>query len=869
VVAEVVSECVSCVDDARLAARRLLAKSGRVDGPHTLFAHSLDVGLVAGALLERNPVVVECLAEDLGLSVEVVGGWVAGVVGLHDLGKASGWFQCLLRGNPSNFGVRARHGALSVLFLSGELRDRGWGEEVAFGVAHAVGSHHGVRFSRSAVASSLGTEDAEWGRWRSALVRDVFSVFGVPEAPRMVGGLPLRSWVLLAGLASVADWVGSRLPHVGDVIVDAAEYVRGRKGAVAEVLSDVGFPLGECWWREDAVGSFGVGAALVPRPVQVVVRDALVGDVSKPGLLVVEAPTGEGKSEAAFGCLLHADARQGAYFALPTQASSDAMFERLRAFTETVKAREVALTLAHSGVRRFVGGAGAVGDDGWVSGASWFSGARRELLSEFGVGTVDQVLLGVLPKKHFFVRLFALAGRTLVVDEVHAYDAFSGGLLERLLVWAGALRVRVVLLSATLPTGARERLVNAYVRGLGDAGGGAGVLLDAGVAYPRLTTVSRDGVVVEGSFEGVRGRSVRLKAAPFAVGDLAVAVRDAALGGGAVGVVVNSVTRAQDVTRELRKLGVNGWLLHSRFSAAARRSKERELLRRLGAGGAGGRDGVFVGTQVLEQSLDVDFDVLFSDLAPVDLLLQRMGRLHRHARCREAHAEPVFHVSGLGEMGERPDPKVFGGVYDRSVMWRSWAVLQTRHGGLIVEPVDADVLTQLVYGPESLPALKGVTEYETAVVTAGGWENHKAALAEKSSVGGPLDAASSMWGTDLVDLVGTRLGADSVEVIPVQVDGGGCWVLFPSGERFDPCFGLPSGEWIHAALEGAVRVSGSLASGLSKVKISAPNSGFWEECGELQLAVPLLVDAFGNAVDVDGVRYCADLGLVQGLSRFA
>ncbi len=466
---------------------------------------------------------------------------------------------------------------------------------------------------------------------------------------------------------------------------------------------------------------------------------------------------GEGKTEAALYLADRWGAMQGqrgCYFALPTQATSDQMYGRVLEFLRgRYPADLVNLQLLHghaslsalfqellrSGERQRAmatglepkGVEGEGGYDGAVAGvvaAEWFTYRKRGLLAPFGVGTVDQALLAALQTRHVFVRLFGLAHKTVILDEIHAYDAYMTALLERLLEWLGALGSSVVLLSATLPDQRRLSLVDAYARG-------AGYPVDCGTMaakYPRITWVSRSGSGarrVEVSPRSTRRLDLEwvdgalpVDGETFALaGRLKAALKDR---GGCVAVICNTVARAQQLYLALKpyfpETADDGQpvldLLHSRYLYEDRQRREKRTLIRFGKpdGEVEMEDGtvrrvrrpdraVLVSTQIIEQSLDLDFDLMVTDMAPVDLLLQRSGRLHRHRReGRPGPQRPTLWICRPAEEDGVPvfDPG-FAKVYDEHVLLRTWLELRDRTELLV--PEDVEPLIEGVYGERSCP----------------------------------------------------------------------------------------------------------------------------------------------------------------------
>jgi len=456
--------------------------------------------------------------------------------------------------------------------------------------------------------------------------------------------------------------------------------------------------------------------------------ERLASELAEPSLVVIEAPMGEGKTEAAM-LLANAASSQvgqgGLFIGLPTRATANQMFVRTRRYLERTGAGEsITLLLAHgeadlveafhdirlSGV--YDGGAGA-GRDGAVRAEAWFMSKKRALLGEHAVGTIDQALLAAMLVKHNFVRFFGLAGKTVVLDEVHAYDTYMGRLLDRLVEWLAAAGATIIILSATLPPERREDLVQAYRRGAAARREPGSVPPDgpreepSEVPYPRITLADVNG----DSATSLRSRrapvTVELSTLADDVATTAAAVLSELDGGGCVGWICNTVSRAQRAYQELRALapGVPAMLLHSRLFPDERLRREQQLEAWLGPE----REGrvrpercVVVGTQVLEQSLDVDFDLLITDVAPVDLVLQRAGRLFRHERQDRATSRSAPHLwLVVPEPGDDEALKAVAIVYERVFIERTLALLRDRAS--IELPTEIEDLVKHVYDRAVLP----------------------------------------------------------------------------------------------------------------------------------------------------------------------
>ncbi|MDT7920977.1 MAG: CRISPR-associated helicase Cas3' [Meiothermus sp.] len=721
-------------------AKALWAKSDREKGGgswHPLIAHLLDVAACAEVILEREPPrTLELYAQDLQLDCRQAKAWICALAGLHDLGKASPAFQqkwpqgiqrvwaagLTWQNKPTPPPDDVSHSLISEAVLPGLLEVRGWKRRAACNVAAAVGAHHGFR----ATGDDLGKAgtvpekgNADWDSVRRELFDAVLEVLGVGEAPK-VYIYKGAAFERLAGLTSFADWIGSSLDfHPLDD--DLGRYYRQARVRAAQRLDSIGWFEREALMPErqslEAVFAYlgKPGQPFKARPLQAAL-ERMLDHVSVPALFLIEAPMGEGKTEAAFYAHLRlqaANGHRGMYVALPTQATGNLMFERTKEFLGLYGAsRKLDLQLLH-GASELVEAYQKIlvrpntpegGEEG-VEAQVWFSHRKRGLLSEYAVGTVDQALLGILPTKHQFVRLWGLGNRVVVLDEVHAYDTYTSGLIETLVRWLWALDSSVVLMSATLPKAKREALLKAF---------GAGEIPAAeDKPYPRITRVVKGNAkpVVE-TFEARKQPTLVLEALPLDLEAIANKALEQAKEGGCVACVVNTVQRAQDLYLKLvgNSDGVEVCLFHARFPLEDRLRLERWVKAKFGKHSALGRRrphrAILVATQVVEQSLDLDFDVMFTDLAPVDLVLQRAGRLHRHRRDprqRHAHTMPVLWVAGL-ECEGVPNFGSAEQIYERYVLLRSWLALKNR--AQIELPGDIDRLVQEVY---SEPAPQGLS----------------------------------------------------------------------------------------------------------------------------------------------------------------
>jgi CRISPR-associated endonuclease/helicase Cas3 len=269
-----------------------------------------------------------------------------------------------------------------------------------------------------------------------------------------------------------------------------------------------------------------------------------------------------------------------------------------------------------------------LGEDGGPGG-NWFSTGKRGILAPFAVGTVDQALMAVMNVKHGFVRAFGLAGKVVILDEVHSYDSYTGTILDKLVETLRGLQCTVIILSATLTKERRMQILKQPVHDL---------------SYPLITVSGNHGESAIETTAIVPGKTlVAIQSSPYSDMALDEALKRAE-GGQQVLWIENTVAEAQQsfsvLAARAAGLGIDCGLLHSRFIKADRERNEEYWVSRYGKGcdeirRQSGR--ILVGTQVLEQSLDIDADFLVTKICPTDMLLQRIGRLWRHSQTFRPH----------------------------------------------------------------------------------------------------------------------------------------------------------------------------------------------------------------------------------------
>lgn len=704
------------------------ARSGQPEGLpyHPLVYHSLDVAAVAQAWWEIDSTIARSFSAAFNAEDEEaqkhLKAWILFFVALHDLGKFDIRFQlkafnalkcCWPELNLADVDTapvayeKYAHGiegcrwftkeymSLLELQYSSEAMREAWQPWMS-----AVAGHHGD-LNCTGPAKVPEAEDYVIRHdrdARAAWFRALEALFLAPTGLSLRNLPPPCSMAaqnLLAGFCSVADWLGSNDEVFGYVTErqPLEQFFQQRVALAREqaVMASSGLTA--------AIADYpGIQAVLPPahraRGVQTLVDRLPVAS----SLLLVEAPTGSGKTEAALAYawqLLAAGMADTIVFALPTQATANAMLSRVEVLAGKLFPQGNAnLVLAHGkrdynaafkhlvevGHRPSAQGR----EDASAQCASWLAQSRKRVfLGQIGVCTIDQVLLSVLPIKHKFVRSFGVYKSVLIVDEVHAYDSYMYGLLGEVLERQRAAGGSAILLSATLPPKLRNTLLQHWQA---DAAGEED-------AYPLLTHAVNGNVVSHHlppeQQPPERVVETECLALPDALPDEALIARIVAAGeaGARVAIICNLVDVAQKLARALRaQASVPVDIFHARYRFTDRQEKEKTVLDCYGKKAARNTGRILVATQVVEQSLDLDFDWMLTQICPVDLLFQRLGRLHRHEQKQPRPAGvdmprcTVLTVDG-------DDYGLHKLIYGNTrVLWRTDQLLRQAPGGRLTFP---------------------------------------------------------------------------------------------------------------------------------------------------------------------------------------
>ena len=764
------------------------------------------------------------LDEDLLTQTACFLGWV------HDIGKLSCCFagpimellqeprQCLEKYTTLSYREQNRKYSRHALASEAILR---W-LKCPDGLASVAGAHHGKPQTGKNVLDQLGDKN-ERGSWESnywpegeqkfwescwrelfdyALQESGFS--SVDELPQ----LTIPAEILLTSLLIMADWIASNpryfplipVEELGDESLYPARVERAWQ-KFAPTLP---------WEVQEAAADpaeFRERFGFLPNEVQQAMLEA-VNNAQEPGIFILEAQMGVGKTEAALAAaevLAQRCGEGGIFFGLPTQATANGIFGRLLDWAQKQSdGLEHSIRLAH-GMAQLntdylklqqepVPVKNTVDDpEERVMVHQWFQGSKQALLANFVIGTVDQLLMAALQQKHVMLRHLGLAGKVVVIDECHAYDAYMNCYLDRALNWLGEYRVPVILLSATLPAKRRTELVTAYLN--------RKTLPDAPWktcrGYPLLTWT--DGKQVQQTGIPLHTPPRRVTMESLTEEHLPEMLQNALREGGCAGVIVNTVRKAQDLAARLREELPEFEVLvfHAQFLMPDRAEKEQRLMERIGKRSTPAqRDRlIVVGTQVLEQSLDIDFDYMITELCPMDLLLQRIGRLHRHPG--RARPQPVQEARcAVLDTGTEEFDEGSAAIYGEWLLGRTRKLLPQE----VQLPADIARLVQDTYGwePDCLPAdpqstaARGTYELEQKKKR----ENAETFCIKKPEKNRKMPQLNVLddWMDDRAKTsdagarAAVRDGDPSIEVLVMMQDGAGNVRFLPGeGEAAGPC----------------------------------------------------------------------------------
>jgi len=668
--------CEKDLDGVSFYAKTCHSTKNKTTFGKTVDEHCKIVGLIAAELIKLFPNSVIKRLFPRGSAL---------IAAVHDIGKISPLFQLKLAKS-----VLADIDSLPhiSIYKNSILNESQYGGHptVSFAslkrhsenIAIIAGQHHGALHPR-ALSINSSSENIGGNIWEAKRTDEINSLkaFFKSEFPSTLSEAQIK---VLSGLTCVSDWIGSgqcfdnNVHYTEQDIKDAVRNAGFKKYPITQALSfkDIfGFETNET-------------------------QEKFLESIDKPGVYIIEAPMGIGKTElslyAAYN-LIQKNYANGIYFALPTQLTSNKIHERVQSFIKKVfsDVQDAQTLLLHSNAKLISDSIGAEASPG----NSWFSTSKRGLLYSFAVGTLDQALLSVMNVRHCFVRSFGLAGKVVIIDEVHTYDCYTGTILDYLVSHLREIGCTVIILSATLTAKRRSEILK--------------IQTDTN-NYPVLTGIQDENK----SIFTVPLPPMKNKTVSFKFNKEQECIAEAinrAKEGQQILWIENTVDKAQEIYKtfawQVKDAGCKCGLLHSRYTPIDREHKENLWVNLLGKDTPKnvrcecGR--ILVGTQVLEQSLDIDADFIISRFAPSDLLLQRIGRLWRHEstfRSNLAKREIWLIDADLVKAKANPVSE-FGStaiVYSTYVLCRSLEVFKQKSlTGQILVPGDIRTLIEESY----------------------------------------------------------------------------------------------------------------------------------------------------------------------------
>ncbi|MBI4655199.1 MAG: CRISPR-associated helicase/endonuclease Cas3 [Elusimicrobia bacterium] len=745
---------------------------------HLLAYHCLDVAAVAKTWWEKDAPLRRVFCAELKTDEETAKSLMLFFSALHDLGKFDARFQLKLPAlaqrlypidNDADEGQdwdRDTHGLAGWAWFIKEQEKYGFGN-VDYVPSPAewmqtVAGHHGI-LPRDSTLPALhpgnpaiafdSTSRIEWVSKLKKMFLKRVDINAFPSCPS-----------ILAGFCSICDWLGSNadyFPYVTEII-KPEKYFNSRLQFANDAIADSGV-------FQEPSPKHGM-EYLFPGKIPYEIQKLIEKLPCQHGLTLIEAPTGSGKTEAALAyasCLLSNGFGDSIIFALPTQATSNAMLERVEKVAGKLFPSGANAVLAHGKARynhrfrnlqKISATVTQTGEDASVQCAKWLATSRKRVfLGQIGICTIDQVLLSVLPIRHNFVRGFGIQKSVVIVDEIHAYDSYMNGLLDEVIKRQSKVGGSIILLSATLQSQRREQILDIWNKSRKKE-------LD-NAPYPLISNCTSAGGIYLSSVTPPPPKEVEIRLSETndllpSKEILSEAVEDAR-NGGLIAIVCNLVADAQKIARTLRGLpgtdniGID--LFHSRYRFVERDVLERKIISYYGECPLRASKRILVATQVIEQSLNLDFDRMITQICPIDLLFQRLGRLHRLTNTRPKNLEksscivlaPAVHEYGLHKY-------VYG---DIRTLWRTQEILKS--SASLVFPQAYRLLLEKVYNEE-----KWDNEPEDISTQHGKFQNEQEGTrlcAIQLMKGGAVPFAD----TDSRAAVLTRDGEMSLNLLPV------------------------------------------------------------------------------------------------------
>lgn len=678
---------------------------GKTNPKTALLTHLIDTGNVAYELLTNSSVslVTQNLIQDLHLSKENVIILVSYIAAMHDIGKCHPFFQGkdIITENKlkeekltqENQGI-FRHEYYSKEIIRRILKEKyNKSEDMIDTLSNCVVKHHYKVKGSANNIRLLSSLKIMWKKYQDEIEEQIHKVFSIDNIHiDNLDNIDAISTQILS-IIIVADWIASgkyfyyNSEKEKECLNNIDKYSEWSRKVARTAINKVGLRKSKS--ISQLIKYEEIDAILTEknlRPIQKEIKNYFTYNCELPKLMIIEATMGEGKTEAAlYSASRMGKGERGIYFALPSSATSNQMYKRVLKVYDNLNLTDVNLVHAMSWLVK------SEVDEKYSEIGEWLENTRTGMLSSSAVGTVDQAMMSVMQVRFGVLRLLGLVGKVLIIDEIHSYDAYMSGIIEVLLKWCAALRIPVILLSATLQQSTRLKYLEAYM-------GNKVEKCELSMHYPLITVdTEKKEIKVKDSYIH---KEVSIEKKPLLnkldnIVNILEPVREQ---GGCVAIVLNTVKEAQALYSEVKRRFVDDKdikviLFHARFKANRRKKLEDKCISLFGKGAERPKKAILIATQVVEQSLDVDFDWMLSAICPVDLLLQRIGRLHRHENTNRPEwlKRPIFTVL----TPEEEDWGMTGKIYAPWILKKTKEVIEDKEN--IQIPEDMRMLIEQVY----------------------------------------------------------------------------------------------------------------------------------------------------------------------------
>lgn len=672
----------------------------------SLINHMLETGIVAKCLTDTNGIyhpVLNRLAEITGCGSDTLLTKIVFICAIHDIGKIHPIFQ----GRDEETLEMLKHEGINQVSFDTRFRHEQYGanifdrlsvEDVDIKnsdiISQIIRMHHQKEQKKNSDIDIIKIDDKEKAKkWRHIqneiydYIKNVFQFDNLNLINKNISKSELfvvQNAIL--GIMITADWIASN-SYVFDnqQYENVDEFLESRKTQALKFLNNEGMIRQQIPVMQNFRSTFGFNGRPVQNDVEKIVHK---NDIK---CMLIESDCGSGKTEAALyaaAVLGNRSGLSGIYMGLPTGVSAEAIQDRVDKFLTSRGMRNTKLYTSKSMLLREP-------DKRPI----WTDMSRQRLLAASAVGTVDQVMTAARLVRFESVRMDGLASKVLIIDEIHAYDAYMLAVIKDLLKICEELGVPVIMLSATLPISTKSDLLGV----LGDGN------IELHNGYPMISYVTKDGKIHEHvSHQYMPDKKISCELLPILNDNDKIAryAVDAVKDGGCECVIMNTVADAicvYDKIKKNKKDDCKIILYHSRMTINARDEKSREILAICGKDRTKRPERVIiVGTQVLEQSLDIDVDYMITAICPIDLLFQRIGRYHRHGDAGTIREYVV--VANIVQVLIPSDLSSYGGteyVYEKCYLDATIDAINEHNGHLLIPSGMPDMINY-VYSHASI-----------------------------------------------------------------------------------------------------------------------------------------------------------------------